>query len=292
MALSAKSGQARDRGVIEAAPSLLAPDEGSPVEIVNAEGRADLLLICEHAANRIPKALGDLGLDAETLSSHAAFDPGAAAVARLMAEALDAPLILQRFSRLVHDCNRPPDAESAMPARSEIYEIPGNRDLSAAERKIRTEALYVPFHHAITEHLDRAAASGREPAIVTIHSFTPVFHGIPRSVALGLLHDRDARLADAMLALESDPGVPVRRNEPYGPEDGVTHTLQRHALPRGLLTVMIEIRNDLIADRAGQAGLGADLARMVNLALEGLGRSGGAFDGQAANLGQPLAGGS
>ncbi len=262
---------------VDAVPSLLGPDDGSPVEIVNPEGDADILLICEHASNRIPASLGSLGLDAEVLQSHAAFDPGADPVARLMAEALNAPLILQRFSRLVYDCNRPPDAPSAMPERSEVYDIPGNANLAAADREARTEALYVPFHQTITDHLDRAAgrARGRSPAIVTIHSFTPIFHGQPRSVQLGLLHDRDARLVDAMLDLAPDPGIPdIRRNKPYGPEDGVTHTLQRHALPRGLLNVMIEIKNDLIRDRAGQAGLGKGLTRMVSLALDRLGRSG------------------
>ena len=245
------------------------------------EGTAPLLLICEHASNRIPTSLGDLGLDAEARQSHIAFDPGAEPVARLMSEALDAPLVLQRFSRLVYDCNRPPDAQSAMPVRSEIYEIPGNQGLTATDREARTEALYIPFHQAIADHLDRAAAAGRLPAIVTIHSFTPIFQGQRRQVELGLLHDRDTQLADAMLNLADEQGVPaVHRNEPYGPKDGVTHTLLRHALPRGLLNVMIEIRNDLIRDRAGQAGLGADLARMVSQALDRLGRSGEALKRQ------------
>jgi len=253
---------------------LLLPDEGPSVDLVNPKGNADLLLICEHASNRIPKSLGDLGLDAEAKQSHIAFDPGAESVVRLMSEALDAPIILQRFSRLVYDCNRPPDEPSAMPEQSEIYEIPGNKGLSAADREARTEALYIPFHQAISDHLDRAATAGRHPAIVTIHSFTPIFHGQKRSVELGLLHDRDARLVDKMLNLADESGVPtVRRNEPYGPEDGVTHTLQKHALPRGLLNVMIEIRNDLIRDRAGQARLGSSLARMVSQALDRLSRS-------------------
>ncbi len=261
---------------VNAVPSLLGPEEGSPVEIVNAGGHSDMLLICEHASNRIPASLGELGLDDEVLQSHAAFDPGAEAVARLMAAALNAPLILQRFSRLVYDCNRLPSVPSAMPAQSEIYDIPGNAHLTAADRAARTEALYMPFHQAVSDHLDLAAAAGLHPAIVTIHSFTPIFHGRTRDVELGLLHDRDARLVDSMLGFADEPGVPVavRRNEPYGPEDGVTHTLQRHALPRGLLNVMIEIRNDLIRDRAGQAELGQGLSRMVSLALDRLGRSG------------------
>jgi predicted N-formylglutamate amidohydrolase len=262
---------------------LLGEEEGSPVEIVNPHARADFLLICEHASNRIPRALGDLGLDEAARESHIAFDPGAMPVARLMAETLNAPLILQRFSRLVYDCNRPPDAPGAMPERSEIYEIPGNKALSAADRAARTEALYIPFHQAIHDHLDRAAAAGREPAIVTIHSFTPVFHGTSRAVEIGLLHDRDARLADSMLDFSQHlTPADVRRNQPYGPEDGVTHTLQRHALPRGLLNVMIEIRNDLIADQAGQAEFADHLARMARHALDQLGGSGAPSPRQAS----------
>ncbi len=261
---------------IDCALPLLHTEDGPPVEIVNPEGAASILLICEHASNRIPASLGDLGLDADTRESHIAWDPGAEPIARLMAKALDAPLILQRFSRLVYDCNRPPDAPSAMPERSEIFEIPGNQGLSAADRETRTEALYIPFHQAVGDYLDRARAVGRHPAMVTIHSFTPVFNGRARKVELGLLHDRDARLVDEMLDFVDELGVPVqvRRNEPYGPEDGVTHTLRRHALPRGLLNVMIEIRNDLLDDPADQAGLGAGLARMVSRAIDRLGRSG------------------
>ncbi len=275
---TSRHGSAELRAV-DGNPPLLGLEDGPPVEVVNPDGNARILLVCEHASNRIPSVLHDLGLDAEARQSHVAFDPGAEPVARHMAKALDASLILQRFSRLVYDCNRPPDAESAMPARSEIFDIPGNHNLSAADRDLRTEALYAPFHQAIADHLDLAAATGKLPAIVTIHSFTPIFHGKKRSVELGLLHDADQRLANMMLALshEQNTDMPAaRRNEPYGPEDGVTHTLQRHALPRGLLNIMIEIRNDLILNPASQARLGDGLARMVNQALKQLGKSSGA----------------
>lgn len=264
-----------DLRAVGAISTLLSPEDGPPVEIVNSKGAAPILLICEHASNRIPIALDNLGLDMATLQSHAAFDPGAEPVARQMADHLKAPLILQRFSRLVYDCNRPPEAESAMPARSEVYEIPGNKNLSSSDRKARTEALYDPFHQAITDQLDQTIESGSAPAIVTIHSFTPVFHGKERSVQLGLLHDTDQRLTSAMLDLDDELDLPKAwRNEPYGPNDGVTHTLQRHALPRSLLNVMIEIRSDLIRDPAGQAALGDGLARMVSLGLDRLSRSG------------------
>lgn len=258
-----KTGSPRLQIVSADAP-LLAPDDGPPVEWVNQDGRADILLICEHARNRIPASLGNLGLNQDVLSSHVAWDPGAETIARLLADALDAPLILQCFSRLVYDCNRPPDAESAMPARSEIFDIPGNVDLSNAARQRRVEAIYWPFRQAIERHLDRTISRGNAPAVITIHSFTPIFHGRQRSVELGLLHDTDPTLADAMLEASSVwTDLDVRRNEPYGPEDRVTHTLCVDAIARGLLNVMIEVRNDLIDDATNQQSMAKRLAALI-----------------------------
>ncbi|MEZ5930470.1 MAG: N-formylglutamate amidohydrolase [Alphaproteobacteria bacterium] len=250
---------------------MLAPDEGDPVEVVNAEGTAPLLLICEHASNQVPRSLNGLGLDETVLESHVAWDPGAADVARVMAARLDAPLILQRFSRLVYDCNRPPEAESAMPVRSEIFDIPGNAGLDAATREARVAALYRPFRAAVATMLEQSLERGTAPAVVTLHSFTPVFHGKPRSVELGLLHDVDGALADAML--EASAGwqdLDIRRNQPYGPEDGVTHTLQVDAIARGLANVMIEIRNDLIRTATQQSVMGERLAGLVGDGLRRL----------------------
>lgn len=257
--------------------ALIAEDEGAPVEIVipedqhDSERDAGIVLICEHAGRLIPRSLGTLGLDPKALESHVAWDPGAEPVARAMAKRLGAPLILQRFSRLVYDCNRPPDAESAMPARSEVFDIPGNAALSEAEREARVQAIYRPFRAASARLLDGALRLGRAPAVVSIHSFTPIYYGRPRAVELGLLHDVDSRLADAMLneaAGWSD--LVVRRNEPYGPEDGVTHTLRVDAIARGLPNVMIEIRNDLIATPETQAAMAMKLADLVSLAVERL----------------------
>lgn len=232
---------------------ILATSDGEAVAVYKPQGDGRVLLVCEHASRRLPQRAGDLGLSAEALNSHIAWDPGALAVAELMADALDSTLISQRFSRLVYDCNRPPESPSAMPEVSEIYEVPGNRDLSPAERFARTAALYVPFHDRIASEVASRRARGMAPVVVTIHSFTPVYMGKRREVEIGILHDEDSRLADAMLAAVSgNTSYRVERNEPYGPADGVTHSLRLHALPFGLLNVMIEIRNDLIADAAGQ----------------------------------------
>ncbi|CUX38777.1 MULTISPECIES: N-formylglutamate amidohydrolase [Agrobacterium] len=245
--------------------------EGQAVGVENAEGKGDVLLVCEHASAAIPVKYGTLGLSPDVLSSHAAWDPGALAVARLLSEKFDATLVYQRFSRLVYDCNRPPESPSAMPVKSEIYDIPGNLDLDEAERFARTSALYVPFHDRVSEIIAERQAAGRNVVVVTIHSFTPVYHGRFREVEIGILHDSDSRLADAMLTGAEGASLTVRRNDPYGPEDGVTHTLRLHALPDGLLNVMIEIRNDLIANEGEQAAIAGFLHELMGKALSSIG---------------------
>ncbi|OHV84233.1 N-formylglutamate amidohydrolase [Rhizobium sp. LCM 4573] len=232
--------------------------DGDPVAVENADGRSEVLLVCEHASSRLPERYGDLGLSQEALASHIAWDPGALAVSRLMSRSLDAVLIHQRFSRLIYDCNRPPESPAAMRDVSEVFRIPGNENLTEAERSLRTTSLYLPFHGRIREEIAERQARGRPTVLVTVHSFTPVYFGKLREVEIGILHEKDSRLADRMLAAAADTRLyHVARNEPYGPADGVTHTLEVHALPAGLLNVMIEIRNDLIADETGQ-GVVAD----------------------------------
>ncbi|HGG64424.1 MAG TPA: N-formylglutamate amidohydrolase, partial [Rhodobacteraceae bacterium] len=187
------------------------------------------------------------------------------AVAQKMSNLLDARLVASTVSRLVYDCNRPPQAPGAMPARSEIHDVPGNTNLTDIEKTERISKVYNPFRNMVSDTL---TASAKPPVLVTIHSFTPVYMGQKRTVDIGILHDDDSRLADAMLALAPDrTGLNIRRNDPYGPEDGVTHTLKLHALPRGLLNVMIEIRNDLIAGPASQQAMAAFMADLLNDAL-------------------------
>jgi predicted N-formylglutamate amidohydrolase len=247
--------------------------DGQPVAVDNADGSSPVLLVCEHASRRLPQRYGDLGLSQEALSSHIAWDPGALAVAELMSQELDATLIHQRFSRLIYDCNRPPESPAAMRDVSEIFRIPGNENLSATERAQRTAALYRPFHQRIRETIESRRERGLETVVVTIHSFTPVYFGTERLVEIGILHEKDARLADAMLDLASNSNCyRVERNAPYGPADGVTHTLEVHAIAAGLLNVMIEVRNDLIHDEAGQRVLAGFLTRLLRDSLDGIQR--------------------
>ncbi|MBT0957548.1 N-formylglutamate amidohydrolase [Alphaproteobacteria bacterium KMM 3653] len=234
------------------------------VETVNPQGGSRVVLVCEHASAFIPASFANLGLDAAAAQSHIAWDPGARAVALRMSERLDAPLVAGKVSRLVYDCNRPPEAPDAMPARSEIFEVPGNAQLTEAERSARTARYYMPFRAALAQRVKSTVSA----VIVTVHSFTPVYNGQDRAVEIGVLHDADTRLADALLSSAAQhTDMQVMRNEPYGPQHGVTHTLTEHALPGGHLNVMLEIRNDLIATTAQQEAMGDMIAAWLAQAL-------------------------
>lgn len=229
---------------------LLAGDEESPLITVNEAGQSPYVLICEHASRRLPKALGTLGLPEAELSRHIAWDIGAENVGRVLSRLIDAPLLLQRYSRLAYDCNRPPEAHDAIPEVSETTAIPGNAKLSAADRLARVRDIYRPFHDGISALLDRRASAGVRSIVVSIHSFTPIYKGKERKVELGILHDRDTTLSAKLI--KSFPNIDARLNEPYGPKDGVLHSLNVHGFARGLQHAMLEIRNDLISTERGQ----------------------------------------
>lgn len=238
---------------------------GAPAEVaevVNPAGAGRFVLACEHASNYIPPEMGDLGLDESARQSHIAWDPGALDVAREMARRLDSPLAVQHVSRLVYDCNRAPMTAGAIPETSEIYRIPGNAGLSPDQRMRRQRLFYEPFRAALAGVLD--GLSGRFPILLTVHSFSPVYAGTRRDMDIGLIDDGDDRFARAMFGvMREKTRLVVRRNAPYCREDGVTHTLALHAAARGLLNVMIEVRNDLLAapeERTTMAALLADCA--------------------------------
>ncbi|QFT57661.1 N-formylglutamate amidohydrolase [Sulfitobacter sp. THAF37] len=238
---------------------------------VNPRGTSSVVLVCEHASHVIPDVFAGLGLAPDAVQSHAAWDPGALAVAERLSARLDAVLVAGTVSRLVYDLNRPPEARGAMPDQSEVFAVPGNRGLSQADRADRTGRYYAPFHDRIEKVMQGIAA----PILVTVHSFTPVYHGQRRTVEIGVLHDADSRLADALLdCAAAHTQADVQRNAPYGPQDEVTHTLQLHGLAQGRLNVMLEIRNDLIATAADQARMGDMIAGWLAEACARLGAGG------------------
>ncbi|MDJ1015775.1 MAG: N-formylglutamate amidohydrolase [Paracoccaceae bacterium] len=247
----------------DAPPFILSPEDGPAAEVLNPDGAALVCMVCEHASARIPAALDDLGLFPKDRFSHAVWDIGARDLALGIATALDAKLVVSRVSRLVYDCNRPPDAPDAMPFQSERVAIPGNRNLTEDERAARTEAVYEPFRRLLSNTLDGYA---NRPTMLTLHSFAPVWHGAAREVQIGFVHDVDDSLAQDLLR-HAPADLNVAINEPYSAADGVAHTLKEHATPRGLRNVMIEVRNDLISDAAGVVRIAEVLLAMLVPAL-------------------------
>lgn len=243
----------------------LSASDCAGVGCLNPGGESRFLLVCEHASCDIPAHYHDLGLRAEDRFSHAVWDPGAIEVAARMGPVLDARVIAGKVSRLVYDLNRSPDDPQAMRAQSERVAVPGNRDLDATARRARVEAIYQPFCTVVER------AMGPATVLVTIHSFTPVFNGQARRIEIGVLHDTDARFADALLdSARRFTTAEVARNCPYGPADGVTHTLKRHGLKNACPHVMLEIRSDLIATPAQQEAMARCLADWLAYAVEKL----------------------
>lgn len=236
--------------------------------IENEAGQSPVLLVCEHASNALPAPWGTLGLAPEQTRAHIAWDPGALGLARGLAQRLDATLIHAPVSRLIYDCNRGPDMPGAMPARSEVFDIPGNAAISPAERLARTRAVYLPWASALHGLVACRIVAGRRPVIITIHSFTPVYLGQTRAVEFGIIHDADPALARSIhAAAKAQTRLNARLNEPYSAADDVTHTLKLHATPYGLSNAMLEIRNDLIADARAEATMADTLAPLLRDAL-------------------------
>ncbi len=273
-ALSAHSARPLPRfdGVVEHWRTDGTPGQGN--------APAGLVLVCEHASNTLPEGWpelgGDLGLSAASRASHAAWDIGALGLARGLAARL-APvaggvvLVHAPLSRLAYDLNRAPDHPAAMPVKSEIHEVPGNRSLSAAERLARTEAICLPFHETLSRQIARLVAQGRRPALIAVHSFTPVYFGQSRAVEFGVIHDDDQTLTIAVMAAARNCGLDTRLNEPYSAAGDVTHTIRLHAVPMRLPNTMLEIRNDLIADASAQAAMADRLAPVLATALRATG---------------------
>jgi predicted N-formylglutamate amidohydrolase len=250
---------------------LLDPDEPAPVIVERALSRSPFVFVSDHAGRRLPRRLGDLGLSATELERHIAYDIGILPVARALARAFDAPFVAQTYSRLVVDCNRPTHVAQSIPELSELTAIPGNLRLSDAARRARIEALFRPYHGAIETLLEARAEAGQRTVLVAMHSFTPVYKGIPRPWLIGLLYNRDGRLARPLLELLNQDSAPyVGDRLPYVVDDETDYTLPVHGERRGLAHVGIEIRQDLIAEAPGQAAWALWLEVMLRQALDRL----------------------
>ncbi|MEO0999739.1 MAG: N-formylglutamate amidohydrolase [Pseudomonadota bacterium] len=238
--------------------SLIGPADPPPVEWL--AGTGPVALVCEHAGRAVPAALGDLGLGEGEIARHIGWDIGAAAVTRALSARLDAPAVLQPYSRLVIDCNRPPGASESVPEVSDATPVPGNRGLSPAARAAREAEIFAPFQAAV------AALISRGPRIIlAIHSFTPSLAGVHRPWEVGFLHRADratsAALAAALRARRRETVIGM--NEPYRIEDTSDYFVPVHGEGSGIPHALIEIRNDLIADSAGVAAWSGLLAAAI-----------------------------
>lgn len=242
--------------------ALLAPDEPAAVAEYKLDGGSLFLLVADHAGKRIPKRLGNLGLSEADVARHIGWDIGIASVGRRLADLLDAPLIMQIYSRLVIDCNRPPGTPTSIAPMSESTAIPGNANLSAADAEARRREIFDPYHRTIERRLE--ARKTKPTILISLHSFTPVYKGATRPWHAGVLYNRYDPLAAALLALMREAGeMTFGDNEPYSVTDDTDYTIPVHGEQRGLRHVAIEIRQDLIAEEAGQREWAERLAELL-----------------------------
>jgi predicted N-formylglutamate amidohydrolase len=250
---------------------LLQPGDPAPVGTEGLTRPGPFLLIADHAGNAVPRTLARLGLTGRDLGRHIAIDIGILGVSRRLARALAAPLIYQRYSRLVIDCNRTPGGQGSVLDYSDGATVPANQNLTPAALAARRDEIFTPYHTTVSTHIDRRCAAGQPPVVLAMHSFTP-HHGdlpAPRPWHIGVLYNRDDRLARTLIGLlQAEGDLTVGINAPYGVDDTIDYAVPVHCEARGLLHVELEIRQDLIADAAGQAAWAARLARLAPLALQ------------------------
>jgi len=245
--------------------SRIASEEQTPAfRVYPGHSEAEVLLVCDHASNRIPAQFRQLGVNDENLRRHIAYDIGAASVATKLAECLQATLVVSTFSRLLVDPNRFPDDPGSIPDCSDGTPIPGNHGLSAAQKHSRIQHFFQPYHQAISAQLEQFHALAIAPLVISIHSFTPVMGGIRRPWHVGVLWDNDDRVAGPLLAtLRREPGLHVGDNKPYHAKEPVGYTMEMHIERAGLPHALLEIRQDLITDEGGASEWAERLANAL-----------------------------
>ena len=240
-----------------------------------AGGPSPFFLTCDHYGRLVPRALGDLGVPASEWERHIAYDIGIGGVTTQLSHALSAHMIAQTYSRLVIDCNRPPGVPSSIPILSDATRIPGNEGLSQAAKEARRIDIFEPYHDRIAAILDARAQKEQPTILLAMHSFTPVYAGVARPWHIGTLYSRDRRLAKILLdLLHAEGDLVVGDNQPYAATDATDYCIPVHAEPRGLIHCGIEIRQDLIADEAGQTAWAQRLTRILHQVEREVGRWG------------------
>ncbi len=250
---------------------LLTPADPYPFEVFNPDAHSPMLILCDHASNYIPQKLNGLGVNPESLENHIGYDIGAAAVSRLLAKQLGARAVLSRFSRLVIDPNRYPTDDSSVLAVSDGVVIPRNQDISLLDRMLRIEELFVPYHNRVARELGSMRHEFLMPLVVSMHSFTPSWQGDTRPWHLGVLWNRDDGVASLLIdELEKFEDWCIGDNEPYHPCKPIGYSMEAHAEDHGYPHALLEIRQDLIADEAGQIMVAERLAQVFSSIMESL----------------------
>lgn len=242
---------------------LLTADEPAPFQVLNPASIKPLLLVCDHASQRFPAALGDLGVDRAVRHCHLGSDIGAGSLTSVLAQRLGATAVLQQYSRLVIDCNRQLLDPGAFLEFGDGVVINGNRNLDAVQKDARSEAIYWPYHRAIAAEIDRLGEGAVQPSMYAIHSFTPVMNGVCRPWQIGILWDSDERIPRSMIEQLRERGFTVGDNEPYSGKALQDFTIDHHAESAGLPHVGIEIRQDLIGNARGIATIAAVLQPVI-----------------------------
>lgn len=245
--------------------ALLGADDPAIYTIHRPQGASPFLLLADHAGQQVPRSQGTLGLPQAQLDRHIGWDIGIAGTTRALAQRLDAWAIEQTYSRLLIDCNRPLASLTLIPETSDGTVVPGNAALTAAQRQQRIDAIHVPYHARINAELDARRDAVRPTLLVMMHSFTPVMNGAQRPWHAGVLYHQDTRFAHPLLrALEEEGDLVVGDNQPYSVTPSSDYAVPVHGEGRGLVHVELEIRQDLIADEAGQQAWAERLARLFN----------------------------
>lgn len=248
---------------------LLQPGDPPPFSVFNEQGRAPLLLLCDHASKAVPRALGDLGIPESELARHIGWDIGGLDAAIELSKVLDAPLVSSGYSRLVIDCNRWPGGEGSTPEISDETVVPANKDLTKEQIDARAEACFWPYHREVDRLLDAMTEGGRTVCLLVMHSFTPVMKGFVRPWHVGVLWNDDPRLPEPLLAeLRRDPMLVVGDNEPYSARASYEYTLTAHARPRALPHCSLEVRQDLMGTPDDARAWGRRLAPAISASVK------------------------
>ena len=243
---------------------LLGPDDPRPIELLETGPAGVALLVADHAGRAIPRRLGTLGLPPAALDLHIAYDIGIAELTRALGRRLDASGVMSRYSRLVIDCNRRLEDPTSIAQESDGVAVPGNRGLAPVERRYRAGAIFAPYHAAIAALLARRKQQRQPTVFVSMHSFTPRMGGVERPWQLGVLWDKDARIAKPLIERLRQAGdLVVGDNEPYDARNGEGYTVEAHAVPGGLPHVMLEVRQDIIAEPAAAERFAEKLAPIL-----------------------------